>query len=380
MEKTVQPYRPNTTLTARLLIIVLGLAACYNLFPFTYWPQDVSRAPVNVTAVPVGTLNKPIRIERTGSVEASATLPIHSEFSGLVSEVYATEGEAVKAGQPLLKLQGASVSSGDNETPAAAADQKTGVVQQLQNHYNDALKEFDRYQQLYKLGAISRRELENAKTRLQQAQESLNKSQNTISPNANKTAFNGSVTVKAPANGIVTGLSVGPGKSVQAGQQLMVLGSGQRVEIVVHLDQNDLYLVHLGTTAAAEISNQSTMGQVSSIYPEVAGTQIASFLAHIKFTKNPNEMLQPGMPVNVRIDTGQSATVPAVPTISVVRDKNGRSFIYEAVNGIAVRQEVSIGETIGDFTEITSNIPQNTMVITSNVNQIKNGDAVAVMQ
>lgn len=385
MGKMTQQYRPAAIIiTVFLLSVALVLAARSDLFPFTLWFQHIPRTPVNVTAVPIGTINKPIRIDRPGFIENSTSIPLHTEFSGRVSEIYVTEGQAVKAGQPLLKLQGSSGPSGDSgPSTATGENQKAGVSQQVQDNYDNALKDVKRYQKLYEQGAIPRRQLEDAMVRLQQAQASLNNGQNAMSStntNAITTTLHGSATITAPIDGIVTGLSIAPGKTVQAGQQLMALGSGQEIEIVVHLDQNDLYLVDLGTTATAEVSNQTIMGQVSSIYPEVKDDKISSFLAHIKLTNNQDDLLKPGMPVNVRIDTGQSVTVPAVPTASIFQDEQGRNFIYVVANGTAVRQQISIGETIGDFTEITSNVPQEIMVITSNVNEIKNGDAIVVMQ
>lgn len=166
---------------------------------------------------------------------------------------------------------------------------------------------------------------------------------------------------------------------MQAGQQLLSLGSGQEVEAVAQLDQSDLYLVQLGTPAVIEAAQQIIAGQVSRIYPQVAANQISSFLAHIKLTNNPAGLLQAGMPVNIRIDTGKSVPVPAVPTASVLQDDQGRNFIYLTANGKALIQQVNIGETIGDFTEITSNLPQQSMVIISNIDDIKDGDAITVL-
>lgn len=381
MEKTTRQYRPATFIAVSLLIVALVLAARYHLFPFTLWPHSVPQTPLAVTAVSISTVNKPIRIDRAGSIGNATSVPVYTDFPGLLSELYVTEGQTVTAGQPLLKIQGAS-GAGDSESSSEAGTSQTAEIsQQAQDDYDKAQKDVARYQKLYDQGAIPRRQLENAIARLQQAQASLNAGAgSTSSPNTNAPApvFHGSATITAPTEGIVTGLSTAPGRAVQAGQQLLALGSGQEVELVVHLDQNDLYLVHLGTSATAEVANQTITGQVSSIYPEVDGTQISSFLAHIKPTNNPDGILKPGMPVNARIDTGQMAAVRAVPTVAICRDEQGQSFIYAAVNGTAVRLTVSLGDTIGDFTEVTSDVPQDAIVITSNVNEIKNGDAITV--
>lgn len=231
---------------------------------------------------------------------------------------------------------------------------------------------------MFEVGAIPRRQLDIATAQLQAAKESLANTQSTI-PSANA-ILNGSTTINAPISGVVTGLSTSAGKTVQAGQQLLSLGSGQEVEAVVHLDQNDLYLVHLGTAATIEVSQQTIAGQVSKIDPKIEGDQIPGFLAHIKLTHNSAGLLKAGMPATVRIDTGQSSIVPAVPTTSVFQDKQGRNCIYLAANGKAVIQQISIGEVSGDLTEVISDLPQQSMVITSNMKDIEDGTAITVMQ
>jgi len=370
LKKFIQQYRIVIALTAFLFTVALLLAASYNRLPFALWTQRIMpQTPISLTAVPLGTINKSIKIARTGSIENSISVPVNSDFSGLLSEIYVTEGQAVKAGQPLFKLEASS---------EPTVTQTTGDSQQAQANYDNALKEFNRYQKLFEIGGIPRRQLETATARLQEAKESLANAQNTTQ--SSNAAINGSATISAPISGIVTGLSASSGKAVQAGQQLLSLGSGQEVEAVVHLNQNDLYLVHLGTPATIEASQQTIAGQVSRIYPQVEADQISAFLAHIKLTNNPDGLLKSGMPVTIRIDTGKSSTVPTVPASSIFQDAQGRYYIYLAADGKAKVQQISIGETIGDSTEITSDLPQQSMVITSNINDIKNGDAITVVQ
>ena len=370
MKKITGKYRIIIVLIALLCTVALLFSVNDNLLPFAHWTQHIiPRTPVTLTAIPLGTMDKPIQITRPGSVASSTSVPINAEFSGLLIEIYVTEGQAVKVGQPLFKLKSSL------EVPA---NQTIVPPQQTQSNYENALKEFNRTQKLYEIGAIPRRQLEIATTRLQEAKESLTNTQNTIQA-SNAPIINGFATINAPIDGIVTGLSTVAGKMVQAGQQLFALGSGQEVEVLVHLDQNDLYLVHLGTPATIEVSQQTIVGQVSRIYPQVEANQNPSFLAHIKLTNNPAGILKSGMSANVRIDTGKSSIVPAVPTASVFQDDQDRKFIYIAVNGNAIIQQIEIGETIGDLTEITSNLPQQSMIIINNIYDIKNGDAVSII-
>ncbi len=371
MKKLIQQYPLAVLLTALSFAVALLLAASHNnLFPFSLWNEHrVPREPTQLTAVPLGSINKPVQIIRTGSVEHATSTPITADFSGLLSELYVAEGQAVKAGQPLLKIQASSASVVEQTTE--------GPSEQTQSNYDNALKEYNRLQKLFELGAIPRRQVETAAARLQEAKENLSGTQNAMPPSS--AIINGSATINAPIDGIVTGLSSSSGKAVQAGQQLLSLGSGQEVEVVIPLNQNDLYLVHLGTPASIEVSDQRVGGQISSIYPRIEAEEVSAYLAHMKLAANPNGLLTFGMSVAIHIDTGKTAPVPAVPKASIFQDDQGRNLIYLAVNEKALLQEISIGETIGDFTEITSDLPQQSMIITSNMDDIKNGDSITVV-
>jgi RND family efflux transporter MFP subunit len=371
VKKLIQQYPLAVLLTALSFAVALLLAASHNnLFPFSLWNEHrVPQEPIHLTAVPLGSINKPVQIIRTGSVEHATSTPITADFSGLLSELYVAEGQAVKAGQPLLKIQASSASVVEQITE--------GPSEQTQSNYDNALKEYNRLQKLFELGAIPRRQVETAAARLQEAKENLSGTQNAMPPSS--AIINGSATINAPIDGIVTGLSSSSGKAVQAGQQLLSLGSGQEVEVVIPLNQNDLYLVHLGTPAAIEVSDQRVGGQISSIYPRIEAEEVSAYLAHMKLAANPNGLLTFGMSVAIHIDTGKTAPVPAVPKASIFQDDQGRNLIYLAVNEKVLLQEISIGETIGDFTEITSDLPQQSMIITSNMDDIKNGDPITVV-
>lgn len=365
MKKLPPKYRIIVTIAALLFALVLLFVTKPNLLP---WAQHgTPRTSINITAVPVSTINKPIYIARTGSTQSSTTVPITAECSGTLSELYVKEGQAVKAGQPLLKI---------HATSGPAVNQTAGASPAAQASYDKALEEFNRCQKLFDIGAIPRRQMDIAATRLQEAKANMSSASNTTQ-SVNNT-INGSTTINAPISGIVTGLSATG--TIQTGQHLMSLGSGQELEVIVPLDQNDLYLVHLGTPAIIEVSQQAIGGQVSAIYPQVDAQQNLAFFAHIKLANNPAGILKANMSVNVRIDIGKSSAVAAVPAPAVFDDNQGQFFIYVAADGKAKIQPVLIGETIGDFIEITSMLPEQSLVITSNIAEIKDGDAITAMQ
>lgn len=368
MQVSTPQFRKSMIVITALVLIGLLASAI---------PSFQQRPLVSVTVAPVSSVNKPLYIERAGSSVHATMVPVYSEGAGSVSDVYVTAGQAVKAGQPLVKLE---ITSGPSETITASTPASIDIPSVTKDEYENALKDYNRYKTLYEQGAIPRKQLEAAEARMQAAQPSMQSQQGLATPVRKSTVVNGPVTIQASIDGTITGSVVAVGSGIQEGQELMALGSGQEVEIAVPLEQRELYFIQLGSQAVIEVAGQKVVGQVSGIYPEVKDKQIVSFMAHVKLIQPAANLLTPGMSVIVRLPTGQEVDTIAVPTQAVLRDEEGQCFIFFASEGKAVRQQVTIGETIGDFWEVTTAMPQGSLVITSHIDQLKNGESITVVE
>jgi RND family efflux transporter MFP subunit len=279
---------------------------------------------------------------------------------------------AVKAGQPLLTLE--AVTAPPVVKPALPP---AGQPASRASHEN-AQQEFERYQKLYELGAISRKQLEAAAARLKAAQESQDSAP--ASSGSTQSVVDvprGPVEVRAPADGIVTGLMTAQGKSVPSGQQLMSLGSGQELEAVISLEQSDLYVCRLGTAVMLQLGEQTVAGQISGIYPEVAEDQSVTYRAHVKLAGQPAGPTS-GTPVQMVLETGQTVPVLAVPSAALQQDAAGSYFVYTVTDNTVGTQPVAAGETVGDFTEISAGLVPDTLVLSGAVDGLRPGAAVVL--
>lgn len=358
-----------------LLGLALLIAVSYHLFPLLRWARHQFQLPqpsAAVTAVAAGVVDKPLRLVRPGSLEQAQLLPVYTEYAGTVARLYVVPGQAVKAGQPLLTLE--AVTAPPVVKPALPP---AGQPASRASHEN-AQQEFERYQKLYELGAISRKQLEAAAARLKAAQESQDSA-----PAASGSTQSvvdvprGPVEVRAPADGIVTGLMTAQGKSVPSGQQLMSLGSGQELEAVISLEQSDLYVCRLGTAVTLQLGEQTVAGQISGIYPEVAEDQSVTYRAHVKLAGQPAGPTS-GTPVQMVLETGQTVPVLAVPSAALQQDAAGSYFVYTVTDNTVGTQPVAAGETVGDFTEISAGLVPDTLVLSGAVDGLRPGAAVVL--
>lgn len=355
-------------LLAVLLLTAIALALNTHRASLPQQPQPpASPAADAPTARSVDRILKPLTIVRTGTLESAGSLPVTADFTGQLKELYVKNGQAVKAGQPLLVLQATDEPQSGEPAPAAPSAQ-------AQADYEAAQKEVNRLQKLYDIGGISRKQFEAAAARLQEAKTNLSAPASVKSASVPKGTL---ATVAAPIDGIVANLSAANGTTVQAGQKLLALGSGHDVEAVVRLAQNDLYLTHLGAPARITSGQNTVAGQVSKIYPQIETNQAPAFLAHVKLLSNPDGLFRAGQPVTVKLDTGKTAEVQAVPTTALLYDNQGQTFLFLVVDGKAHRQAVLAGEAVGNFTEITSELPPSSYVLAPALASIKDGDRIA---
>lgn len=217
------------------------------------------------------------QVIKTGFIEKSRNIPVNSEFSGKISELYVQQGQTVTTGQPLFKLE-----PNAGKQTSAIGDQKA---------YDDALQEYNRFKNLYEIGGISRRQFEAAAAKLEAAQSNRKEIQGA--------GLSGEpVVIKAPMAGVVTEL-LELGAVVQENQQALVLGSSQPFHAVILLEQKELSLFPLGTTINMEINGQTVAGKVAAIYPEVQGKMVPAFRCQITLTNSQASLMTEGLEVKV---------------------------------------------------------------------------------
>lgn len=354
------PLKSPATAILLAAVILAALLATGRLGPSSFIAMP--RGPAKVTVAPVSLMDKETSLALAGAVEDRKATVITAQIGGRISEVYVGEGQAVKAGQPLAKIEGTG------ETAAAPVAQASPAGSQAA--YENALKDYNRYQKLYEQGAVARRQLEAAAARLQAARDAL-----TAAPAGGSAGPGGPAELTALQAGMVTGLTAAVGKTVQTGQQLMVLQQNAgEVRVVSHLAQKDLYLVRPGTPAKVSVAgapDRTFTGRVEGIYPE-AGVSPPTFRVHIQ-VEGAAGLLKPGMAAAVSLGTGQGAIVRAVPASAIVREQ-GQSYLFLAIDGKAVRQQVTTGAVSGDYIEITSDLSLGTLVVTGGGAGLKDGD------
>lgn len=238
----------------------------------------------------------------TGTVEPEVWADVAAVVAGRVSEVLVQEGDAVTAGQPLVRLE---------ESEARAR------VSELQARVSYTAAQLDRQKALSGQGFASREALAKAKSDHLQATAALNQSRQKLVD----------LTIPAPMTGIVLRRDIDPGEVVDKQKPILWIGQAQPLRITAEVDEEDIPRVRVGQPVAIKADafpNQVFEGTVAQITPK--GDPITkTFRVRVRVPESCPVLV--GMTTEVNIITQRQDNAMLVPATAVV---DGRVWVVEA--------------------------------------------------
>ena len=333
-------------------------------------------------------------VSASGKVFPEKEVIISSDVSGEIVALPIEEGDSVKAGQILARIDAEAYLSqvergtaGLNTTKAQLAISKSNVnnnaaqLEQLQVQLDNAQRRHDRNKQLLEQGVISDVEFETTETEVATAKANIRATEASIvsakeriradefsvkSAQASLKELQTSLkrtTIVAPVSGIVSKLDVEEGERVvgtiqMTGTEMMRIANLSIMEVQVDVSENDILKVSEGDTASIEVDaylDRTFSGVVTEIansatsvgsMTSLASDQVTNFV--VKILMDPSSYsdlvsehlpfpFRPGMSASVDINTRTVSDVIAVPILAVTtRDLNkdeddGEEDIQEVV-------------------------------------------------
>jgi HlyD family secretion protein len=352
-------------------------------------------------------------VSANGKIRPEAEVKISADVSGEITELYVQEGDTVKEGQLLLKINpdlyitsrdraraGVSTSQSSLKTSQAQLTQakarmieQDAVYRRSEQLYNDKVlsqAEYDAAQSAY---AIAKSEVTAAEQRVAASRFGIDNSNATLSE-ANKAL--GRTSIYAPSDGIVSALNNEKGERVvgtaqMAGTEIMVISNFDNMEVIVDVNENDILQVKRGDTALVEVdaySDRKFKGIVTEISRsaknangmQLSADQVTNFEVKIRLLKISYEDLLavstapflPGMSANVEIQTSVKTDILCLPIEAVgTRDLDSSTgaedeldeVVFAIENGKAVKLIVKTGIQDSRYIEMTSGLKDGQEVI-----------------
>ncbi|MCC7054776.1 MAG: efflux RND transporter periplasmic adaptor subunit [Gemmatimonadaceae bacterium] len=291
------------------------------------------------------TLTNEARATGNVMVDETRVVQVAPRVAGFVERLYVNvTGQPVRRGQPLLELYAPDLVAAQQELLLAAGLQRTlgqSAVPGLPDNSTD-------------LVAAARRRLLLWEVSERQIDEILRTGR-----------VRQTITLHAPATGVVMQRPVVQGQAVMSGQMLYTISDLSRVWVEADLRGADAASVRAGTTAGIEITGlpgRSFTGRVEYVYPTVQA-DARTTRARIALD-NSNGALRPGMYALVRLST-PSRDALTVPTSAVLRTGERAVVFIDLGAGTLQPQDVEVGATAGDYTEILAGVEPGQRVVTS---------------
>jgi len=283
-------------------------------------------------------------VSATGKIQPEIEVKLSSMVSGEIIALNVKEGQVVKKGDLLVKINPDLYTSGLDRSVANLSGTKAGLTQS-EASYKEAKASYERNKTLYDKGVISKSDWDKAISTYEVAKATRqNAYYNVQSASASVTEARdnlGRTLIYAPAAGTISVLNVELGERVlgtqqMAGTELLRVANLNNMEVEVDVNENDIVKVKIGDEANVEVDaylKKKFKGTVTSISNSASTTltsdQVTNFKVKVRILKESYQDLlegqpdtyspfRPGMTATVDIITRTKSNVLAVPISAVV--------------------------------------------------------------
>ncbi|MFM8465234.1 MAG: efflux RND transporter periplasmic adaptor subunit, partial [Burkholderiaceae bacterium] len=306
----------------------------------------------------------------TGTLRAVDQVTVKAKVSAEVRAVMVREGEAVKAGQVVVKM--------DTAEYDARVAQARGNLNNARAQFEIATKTRDNNLALVDKGFISKNAFDNSASQYAAAKASVDAAQGAL--DIVQKSLNDTIS-HAPISGLVSVRHVQPGEKVAVDSRLIEIVNLQKLELEAAVPSSEITQVAIGQTVSLRIEGlpQSFEGKVVRINPSTQ-TGSRSIPVYIQVA-NPQNLLRVGMFADGRLLLSSKSGAMALPQ-SAVRTVNGGSFVFVIVNNKVERIPVTLGSSgvVGDEPriEITSGLDFGAQVIRTDMGNLIPGTVVRI--
>jgi membrane fusion protein, multidrug efflux system len=368
--RTESHVSPLSAWPDRLLLVTIVLAAALTLVACDSangdnakeGKEDVPAVPVEVAA----TQRAEMAAMYTGTapVESDRKALVLPKVQGEIRQVLADEGQRVRAGQLLARLDG------DKLRLEVALNEAT--MRKLERDYNRNLE-------LQQKGLVSATALDNLKYELEAAKANWELARLQLSYCDIRSPIDGNVTQRLDV--VKVGNTVTPvGGVIESGQSaLFVIEDLNTLMLRVNVPERELAKLVVGQPAQLSfdaVPGHVFNGQISQISPSV-NAETATFSVRIRVTET-NNLLRPGMFARVAIIYERKPNALQIPRTALL-DGDGPPKVFVIKDGKAAERAVKLGLSNGAWIEVTEGLKDGEQVVVVGQGAVKPGAAVRVV-
>ncbi len=331
----------------------------------------VHRATPAMAAPPPATVTVATPLQRevtewddyVGRFEPSRSVEIRPRVSGAVVAIHFTDGQIVKAGQPLFTID-------PRPYAAALAEARAGVAT-ANSDLALARADFERASKLVDVDAVSKSEVDRLRARVQAATAALAAADARVRARALDVEF---TVVRAPISGRISDRKVDAGNLVAAGEG----GNATLLTTINALDP--IYFTFEGSEALFLKAKRAGTGNASPVEVKLQDEADYRWKGRLDFTDNgldpksgtirgravldnPGLFLTPGMFGNMRLASAGKANALMVPDTAIVTDQARKTVLVVGKDGSVSAKAVQLGPVVDGLRVIRGGLAASDRVV-----------------
>ena len=381
--RTIGSKRRRVTRIAALIlaVIVAGGGAIYwyrggaDGTDTARTARGPGRAPVPVTVAIAALRNVPIYLTGLGVVQPILSVGIHSQVDGKLQEVPFAEGQHVKKGDVIARI--------DPRLFKAALDQAKAKKAQDQALLGSAQKDLTRFKALGLKGIETQQNVDLQQGKVDQLSAAIDADDAAIETAQTQLDY---TTITAPSDGRIGVRLVDPGNVVRASDvgSIATLVLVQPAAVMFTLPSRMLDDVRRAIdrgpieVIAFDQDNRLPLSTGKLLTVDNAVDQATSTIRLKAIFPNEDDRLWPGEFVNARLLLETRSNVIAVPVNAVQRGPQGLYAWIVTAENIAVVRQIQVGPTTGDLTIINSGVSEGERVVTDGQYRLQTNSPVTV--
>lgn len=283
----------------------------------------------------------------TATVEADVTNNIAPQNPARIKKVYVEVGDKVYAGQKLAEMDAVNL----NQIKLQMENDKT---------------EFERVDELYKVGGISKSTWDAKKLAYEISRSSYeNMLENTL--------------LTSPISGLVTKRYYDSGDMYNGGTPIYVVEQIHPVKLMVNISEVLFTKVKKGMDVEVQLDvfgDEKFVGTIKVVHPSIDPSS-RTFPVEVQI-KNADGRILPGMFARVTFNYGTENRV-MVPDRAVIKQTGSADrFVYACKDGVVAYRKITLGQLIGDEYEIIDGLQPGETIAVTGLNRLTNGAEVEI--
>jgi membrane fusion protein, multidrug efflux system len=303
---------------------------------------------VAVQTAPVERTDITIVRSYSGTLEGARQSKLYAMIPERVVELPVSEGQFVKKGDPIIKLDKAGVNSRYNQAYAA---------------YQHSKDNFEKMDRLYQQQAVSEMDFKSARTAFEVAE-------------ADFVAAKGAVELSSPIDGVVTDISVNLGQQAPLGVPIATVASTGRMRVTIFVGAGEIVKLKKNQEARVTIdSNEPIVATISELASS-ADPETRLFRVELEMD-NSQGILKPGMFARAQIVIDEMKQALAVDNMALFSEE-GIAKVYVIQNDTAYARSLTIGPSDGQKTQVLSGLEQGQQVVTIGKDILRDATPVTI--